>query len=141
VRPQPLPNAHPHEAAVGHDRDVTVLTVDDHRVFREALRAMIAAAPGFVLIGQACMGEEAVRAVEWLSPQLVIMDVAMPGMGGIAATRTILNLRPELLVVLISVDDPSRHPGVNTLGNAVAYVRKQDLAPKRLQQLWETRSK
>jgi hypothetical protein len=58
-------------------------------------------------------------------------------MGGISATQAILTRRPEVVVVLISVDEPSLHPGASALGNAVAYARKQDLRPRRLRQLWE----
>jgi DNA-binding NarL/FixJ family response regulator len=125
-----------HEAS-GEHRDIKILAVDDHRAFREALRDLIAAAPGFVLIGQACSGEEAVRAVESLAPELVLMDIAMPGMGGIAATRAILSRRPKVLVVLISVDDPAVYPGARALGDGVLRARKQDLRPGQLRQLWE----
>jgi DNA-binding NarL/FixJ family response regulator len=119
------------------DRGVRTLTVDDHKVFREALQELIAAAPGFVLVGQACSGEESVRAVELLSPQLVLMDVVMPGMGGIAATRAILRSYPDVVVVLISIDDPLLHPGAGELGSSVACARKQDLRPNQLRQFWE----
>jgi DNA-binding NarL/FixJ family response regulator len=122
----------------GDDPGVRTLAVDDHRVFREALRELIAAAPGFVLVGQACSGEESMRVVELLSPQLVLMDVVMPGMGGIAAARAILSRHPDIVVVLISVDDPSLHPGAGDLGSAVACARKQDLRPNQLRQVWET---
>jgi CheY-like chemotaxis protein len=121
------------------DRDVRILAVDDHRAFREALRDLIAAAPGFVLVGQASSGEEALRVVESLSPELVFMDVVMPGMGGIAATRAILSRRPEVVVVLISVDDPALYPGASALGDGVLCVRKQDLRPQQLRQLWDAR--
>jgi DNA-binding NarL/FixJ family response regulator len=124
------------ETSGGHS-DIKILAVDDHRAFREALRDLIAAAPGFVLVGQACSGEEALRAVECLAPELVLMDIAMPGMGGIAATRAILNRRPKVMVVLISVDDPALHPGAGALGDAVVCARKQDLRPGQLRQLWE----
>jgi two-component system, NarL family, nitrate/nitrite response regulator NarL len=98
---------------------------------------LVAAARGFVLVGEACSGEGAVREVDRLSPLLVLMDVAMPGIGGIAATRTILSRHPELLVVLISVDDPAIYPDARALGKAVLSVRKQDLRPDGLRQFWE----
>ncbi len=120
-------------------RDVAVLAVDDHEAFRGVVRDLIAAAPGFLLIGEASCGEEATRAVDLLSPQLVLMDVKMPGIGGIAAARQIVGLHPEVAVVLISLDDLSLHPEVVALENAVAFARKQDLRPAKLRELWEMR--
>jgi DNA-binding NarL/FixJ family response regulator len=117
--------------------DVATLTVDNHAVFREALRDLIAATRGFVLVGEACSGEEALREVDRLSPQLVIVDVLMPGMGGIAATRVLLNRHPELVVLLVSMDDPSLHIGATELGSTVALARKQDLRSTGLTKLWE----
>ena len=117
--------------------EVTILVVDDHEAFRDALRDLIDAAPGFLLVGEACSGEEATRAVELLSPELVLMDVTMPGMGGIAAAQEIVSQHPEVTVVLISVNDPSLHPEVVDLGDAVACARKQDLRPRMLRELWE----
>jgi DNA-binding NarL/FixJ family response regulator len=125
--------------ATPDDWAVTVLIVDDHERFRQVLRELVASAHGFELVGEACSGEEATRAVAVLSPQLVLMDIVMPGMGGIAAARSILSNRPAPVVVLISVDDPSLHPGAVSLGATVACVRKQDLRPLRLKELWETR--
>ncbi len=122
----------------GTDREIKVLAVDDHQPFRDALRDLIAATRGFVLVGVASSGEEAVHAVDDLAAQLVLMDVVMPGMGGIAAAQAILSSCPGVVVVLISVDDPTIHPGAAALGPAVACARKQDLRPRRIQQLWET---
>jgi DNA-binding NarL/FixJ family response regulator len=118
--------------------DVTVLLVDDQERFRGALRELIAGVEGFELIGEACSGEEATRAVQLLAPQLVLMDVMMPGIGGIAAARTIIDRRPAPMVVLISVDDPSVHPEAGELGASVLFVRKQELKPARLRQLWDS---
>jgi len=70
-------------------QDVTVLVVDDHHAFRQVLRDLIAAAPGFVLVGQASSSEEAIRLAECLRPKFVFMDVVMPGMGEIAAAHAI----------------------------------------------------
>jgi two-component system, NarL family, nitrate/nitrite response regulator NarL len=123
----------------GDEAQVTVLLVDDQERFRGALRELIACADGFALVGEASSGEEATRAVQTLAPQLVLMDVVMPGMGGIAAARTIIDRRPAPMVVLISVDDRSVHPEASELGASVPYVRKQDLKPARLRDLWEGR--
>ncbi len=136
--PQIRRKSEPLGAGRGSGARVKILAVDEHRIFREALRDLIAAVPEFVLVGQACSGEEAVRAVERLSPELVLMDVAMPGMGGIAAARELLRRYPKVVVVLISVDDPALFPGAGELGNAVACARKQDLRPDQLRQMWET---
>ena len=118
--------------------DVKTLTVDDHQAFREALRELIASTPGFTLVGLASSGEEAVSAVDRLCPQLVLMDVVMPGMDGIAAARVIVRRAPDVFVVLISVDDPSLYRAAVELGDAVACARKQDLGPNQLRQVWET---
>jgi two-component system, NarL family, invasion response regulator UvrY len=120
--------------------DVTIVAVDDHEAFRRVLGDLIAATPGFQLVGEASCGEEATRAVAQLSPQLVLMDVTMPGIGGIAAARQIVDRHPEVVVVLISVDDQSFHPEVIALADAVACVRKQDLRPQKLRELWEMHS-
>jgi DNA-binding NarL/FixJ family response regulator len=119
--------------------DVKILAVDDHEAFRDVLRDLIAATPGFLLVGEASSGEEAPHAVDLLSPQLVLMDVAMPGVGGIAAARQIVARHPNVTVVLISVDDLSLHPDVVALRDAVAFARKQDLRPQKLSELWNMR--
>ena len=64
---------------------------------------------------------------------------SMPGIGGIAATDAILSRHPDVVVVLISVDDPTVHPAVRALGGAVPCARKQDLRPSEVRRLWEMR--
>jgi DNA-binding NarL/FixJ family response regulator len=123
-------------AGVRPDREVKVLVVDDNEAFLCALRDLVAAAPGFALAGVACSGEDAIRAVDELAAELVLMDVVMPGMGGIAAARKILSNSPGVVVVLTSVDDPALISGAAELGSAVRCERKQDLRPCLLQQLW-----
>jgi DNA-binding NarL/FixJ family response regulator len=119
---------------------VTVLAVDDHQAFREALEDLVAAAPNFVLVGQASSGEEAVRDVERLSPQLVVMDVAMPGMGGIAAARTILRRFSEVMILLISVDDPAQQLRPEDRSERIACLEKQTLSAHQLSSTWGTLS-
>jgi DNA-binding NarL/FixJ family response regulator len=127
----------PEDDSRGRDRVVRVLVVDNHRVFRDALRELVAAVPRFVLVGQARSGAEAVGLAERLSPQLVLMDVMMPGMDGIAAAHEILSRQPRVVVVLISVDDPASYPGADDLGKSVICARKQDLRPAELSHVWE----
>jgi DNA-binding NarL/FixJ family response regulator len=128
----------PQRQLPGSASNIRTLAVDDHRVFREALIEMVAATRGFVLVGQATTGEEAVRAVDRFCPQLVLMDVCMPGMDGIEAAGAIVNRHPGIMVVLISVNDPWLFPGAASLGDAVCCICKQDLGPRRLRQLWDT---
>ncbi len=86
---------------------VCVLIADDHPLFRDGLRALLASAPGVELVGEATTGEEAVSLAADLQPDVVVMDVQMPGMGGIEATRRIVrdgsNIR--ILIVTMFEDD------------------------------------
>lgn len=125
------------EASSSPTDKVRTLAVDDHRQFRETLRTLVTATSGFVLVGLAGSGEEAVRAVDALSPRLVLMDIRMPDMDGIEATRRILQRHLGVVVVLISVDDPSLFSGAASLGDSVAFARKQELSPQRLRELWD----
>jgi DNA-binding NarL/FixJ family response regulator len=117
--------------------DVRVLAVDDHETFREALQELVAAAPGFVLVGTAASGEEAVHEFTRLSPELVLMDVVMPGIGGIAAARVIVRSDPNVAILLLSVDDPAAHLRGEQLGEGVASLRKQQLSLDELRRVWD----
>jgi DNA-binding NarL/FixJ family response regulator len=116
---------------------VTVLVVDDQDAFRRAMRAVVGATDGFELIGEAASGEEAVEAAEALSPQIVIMDKRMPGIGGIEACMRLTASRPGVLVLLVSVEDPD--PEVAADCGAAAFIRKQDLSREALADVWRER--
>jgi DNA-binding NarL/FixJ family response regulator len=115
---------------------VSVLVVDDQELFRAVVRDVVDATPDMTLVGEAASGEEAVAAVDRLSPRLVIMDKRMPGIGGIEAARRIRALRPEIVVVLTSVEEPD--PEALYAGDAVAFLRKRKLSPRALAELWRT---
>jgi two-component system, NarL family, invasion response regulator UvrY len=113
-----------------------VLVVDDQRLFRDVLRDVVLATPGMTLVGEAASGEAAVDAVEELSPRMVIMDKRMPGIGGIEAARLIRARRPEIVVVLVSVEVPD--PEVLEESGAVAFLHKRELSPRALADAWRT---
>ena len=100
-----------------------VLIVDDEPLIRETLAELLRD-EGFTVLGQAEDGEEAVRAAEELAPDLVLMDVRMPHLNGIEATRRILAERPGTIVVALSAyDDPALAAAARAAG-ASDYVAK-----------------
>jgi DNA-binding NarL/FixJ family response regulator len=115
---------------------VGVLTVDDQRVFREAAVAVIDATPGFEPVGQAASGEEALRLLDSLRPDLALIDVRMPGMDGIETARRLAAIRPDAVVVLISLEDAFDFSREARNAGAAAFVRKQDFCPTMLARLW-----
>jgi DNA-binding NarL/FixJ family response regulator len=119
---------------------VRTLIVDDQEPFLDALRRLIAAVPGFVLAGEACSGEGALAVVDEVAPHLVLMDVRMPGMGGVQAARSLSERHPEIMVVLISVHGTEELPDALVDGDGPAtFVHKQNLRPRMLRELWEQR--
>lgn len=118
-------------------RVVKVLTVDDQVVFREAARDVISATAGFESVGDAGSGEEALAEVERLRPELVLLDVRMPGCGGFEAARRITAAHPETVVVLISIEDSQEFSEDARTSGAAALVRKQDFGPALLRSIWE----
>ena len=113
-----------------------MLIVDDQDLFRAVVRDVVRATPGMTLVGEAASGEEAVDAVEKLSPRLVIMDKRMPGIGGVEAARRIRARRPEIVVVLVSVEVPESER--REASGAVAFLHKRQLSPRALAELWRT---
>jgi two-component system, NarL family, invasion response regulator UvrY len=111
---------------------VRVLIVDDQAPFRAAAKAVVRATSGFDVVGEASSGEEALERVVVLDPGLVLMDINMPGMGGIEATRRISAGRPESLVLLLSTYDAEDLPADARTCGAVAYVNKEDFGPEDL---------
>jgi DNA-binding NarL/FixJ family response regulator len=120
------------------ETEVRVLTVDDQVVFRDAARDVIAATSGFEPVGDAGSGEEALAEVERLRPELVLLDVRMPGIGGIEAARMITSAHPDTVVVLISLQDLDEFADDAREAGAAALVRKQEFGPALLRRIWDT---
>jgi DNA-binding NarL/FixJ family response regulator len=85
--------------------EIRVVLADDHPMFRYGLRAVLASDPGTRLVGEAGTGDEVVEAVRRLQPDVVLMDMAMPGLNGVEATRLILAAHPQVNVVVVTMFD------------------------------------
>jgi DNA-binding NarL/FixJ family response regulator len=115
----------------------SVLAVDDQPAFRDLVCELVQATGRMAVVGEAESGERAVELVEELRPDLVLIDVRMPGMGGIQAARTIKSAHPSTVVVLVSTAAPNELPADADYCLADARVWKGDLRPSLLVQLWE----
>jgi two-component system invasion response regulator UvrY len=116
-----------------------VLVVDDQAPFRVAARGLVERLAGFRVVGEAASGEEAVALAAELAPALVLMDIKLPGIDGLEATRRILAAAPGTVVLLLSTYQPDDLPaGVPEVG-AAAYLRKEDLTPEALRAIWDAR--
>jgi len=82
---------------------ISVLLVDDHSLVRRGFRRILEDAPDIKVVGEASDGEEAIRLARELKPQLIIMDCALPGVGGLVATRRILEKAPETAILMLSM--------------------------------------
>ena len=116
--------------------EVSVLVVDDQAPFRLAARAVLSRTEGFQLVGEAATGEEAIEKAAELRPSLVLMDINMPGINGIAATRAIVDALPSTVVFLCSTYTQSDLPPDAAESGALAYVHKEELGPRLLRELW-----
>ena len=116
---------------------VRVLIVDDQEPFRMAARMVVEATDGFEVVGEAETGEDSVVMARELAPDLVLMDVNLPGINGLEATRQILAEGKDSVVVLLlsTYEEEEYAPRAAECG-AAAYVPKAVFGPDRLEQAW-----
>jgi DNA-binding NarL/FixJ family response regulator len=112
-----------------------VLVVDDSPAYLGALRDVVRAARGFELIGEASSGEEAVHLAVRIGPDLVLMDVRLPGLGGIGASEHISEQRPGTVILLLSSAEEESLPARAAVV-AAATLDKRLLSPLTLAELW-----
>jgi DNA-binding NarL/FixJ family response regulator len=110
--------------------------VDDQAPFRLAAKAVLRRLDCFELAGEASSGPEAIELVDVLHPALVLMDINMPEMNGIEATRRILSAHPEVVVFLCSTYDVGDLPPAAAASGASAYVNKERFGADTLRRLW-----
>ncbi len=118
--------------------DVTVLIVDDQAPFRSAARTVVAMASGFTVIGEAETGEQAISMADDLHPALILMDINLPGISGIEATRRIIAANGTTKVILLSTYTADDLPADARTCGAADYVHKEDFSPTLLAELWRS---
>jgi len=116
---------------------VGVLAVDDQECFRRVVSDVVQGTPGFELVGETDTGEAAVSLVPVLRPQLVLMDVCMPGIGGVEAARRIAEVARERVAVVLMSADPRLLLQSTMAPGAVDFLRKERLSPAALRALWD----
>lgn len=103
---------------------IKVLLVDDHTVVREGVRTMLSGEPDILVVGEASTGEEALQRVQELEPQVVLMDIRMPGMSGTEATRRIKDASPTTSVVMLTMYDSDMYVVEAIQAGAAGYLTK-----------------
>ena len=103
---------------------IRVMVVDDHPVMRSGLRDVLEASGRFEVVGQAGDGEEAVRTVEELKPEVIVMDVLMPGKDGIDACREIMELLPDTRVMMLTASTEEDAVIEAVAAGATGYLQK-----------------
>jgi len=122
----------------GSTKTVSVLIVDDQLPFRAVARTVIGMTAGFAVTAEAASAEEAITQVDAQPPDLVLMDINLPGMSGIEATGRIRSTHPETAVILLSTYSEADLPGDAKACGALAYVHKEDFGPALVRQLWDS---
>lgn len=110
---------------------IRIVLVDDQALFREGLKTLLSVQPAFVVAGEAANGEEAIQKVVSLRPDVVLMDLRMPVMDGVTATRRLHSLAPQVRVIVLTTfdDDESVFDGLRA--GAVGFLLK-DVSPAKL---------
>ena len=119
-------------------KPLRVLIADDHRLFAEALEAILAAESRIEVVGRARNGAEALEMVLDLNPDLVLMDISMPVMDGVEATRRIREARPEACVLMLTGSSAVADVDRSRDAGAAGYVTKDRIASELVDAIVET---
>jgi DNA-binding NarL/FixJ family response regulator len=115
---------------------VRVLVVDDQALFRRLMSAVVEETEGFVVVGSAASGEESIVTAGLLRPDLILMDVNLPGIDGMEATRRLRADTTAAAVILLSTYDEDDWDGQAQECGAVAYLAKSAFGPETLTAVW-----
>ena len=129
------------EADITEQATVPVLIVDDQPPFRAVARTVVSVAAGFDVVAEAESGEEAVEMAAAHHPGLVLMDINLPGINGIEATRQIVEAQPDTVVILLSTYTVDDLPADAATCGAARYVHKEDVSPAILREVWDEQAR
>jgi len=115
---------------------VRVLIVDDQEPFRRAAKLVVEATEGFEVVGEAETGEQSVELARDLDPDLVLMDVNLPGINGLEATRRILEESKRIVILILSTYEEEEYAPRAAESGAAAYIPKSAFGPERLAEAW-----
>ena len=111
-----------------NDRGIGVMLVDDHAVVRMGFRMLLDGADDIAVLGEAESGEEAVRRFAELKPDVIVMDISMPGIGGLEAIDRILAKNPDMRILVLSAHEDAMHARRVLKAGAVGYLTKRSAA-------------
>src|SRR5476651_1807386 len=106
-------------------KPISVLLADDHAIVRQGLRALLNTAGSFQVIGEATTGREAVEMARKLQPDVILMDIAMPVLNGLEATRQILAARPKARVIILSAHSDDEYIKRTSEAGVMGFLEKQ----------------
>jgi DNA-binding NarL/FixJ family response regulator len=118
-------------------RTVRVVLVDDQESFRSAARLVIDMSEGFELVGEAETAEEGLEMAAELSPDLVLMDINLPGIDGLEATRRLVAGQNGTRVIVLSTYEASEYEARSLEAGAVAFISKSEFDPDTLCRVWD----
>jgi NarL family two-component system response regulator LiaR len=113
-----------HKPRAGNRNKTTILIADDHPLFRRSVRAVLENVPDFEVIGEASDGVEAVRLADEMRPDIVLMDIIMPELDGLEATRRIKMEHPEIAVLVLTIHQDEQHALEILEAGAAGYLTK-----------------
>lgn len=100
------------------------MLVDDHELVRTGVRRLLEDNPDLEIVGEACSGEEAISLVKGLAPDVVLMDLNMPGIGGLEATKKLKHLTPNIRIIIVTMVDDTLFPQRLLKAGASGYLTK-----------------